>query len=130
MLTEQKDRPLERMMDNSYNGIKKILSADTVLGSPVVTNDGVSIIPVCRITMGFLTGGGEYGTGSFDFPDLPFAGGSGTGMSVNPVGFLVCDGSHVKLVCMDDKSIMEYVAQAVPELVKAVLSKNNEKKNN
>ncbi len=128
MITEQKDRSLERMMENSYKGIKNVLTADTVLGSPIVTNDGISIIPVCRITMGFLTGGGEYGMG-VDFTDLPYAGGSGTGMSVNPVGFLVCDKTRVKIVCMDDKSVMEYVAQAVPELVKAVLGKCNEKKN-
>lgn len=117
------------MMENSYKGIKNILSADTVLGSPIVTNDGVSIIPVCRITMGFLTGGGEYGSVS-DFADMPYAGGSGTGMSVNPIGFLVCDKSHVKLVCMDDKSVMDYVAQTVPELLRAVLGKKDEEKNN
>ena len=129
MITERKDRPLERLMENSYSGLKSILSADTVLGSPIVTNDGVSIIPVCKITMGFLTGGGEYGVNT-DFSDLPFAGGSGTGMSVTPIGFLTCDKSHVKIVSFDDKSAIEYLAQTVPELVKAVVGKNNEKKDN
>ena len=129
MITEQKDRSLERMMANSYSGIKNILSADTVLGSPIVTNDGISIIPICRITMGFLTGGGEY-SGMGDFSDFPYAGGSGTGMSVNPVGFLVCDGGHVKIVCMEDKGVIEYVAQTVPDILKAILGKNNEKKDN
>lgn len=116
-------------MQNSYDGIKNILSADTVLGSPIITNDGISIIPVCRITMGFLTGGGEYGYGA-EFSDLPFAGGSGTGMSVNPIGFLVCDKARVKVVTMDDKGIVEHLAQSVPDILKAVLSKNNEKNSN
>ncbi len=125
---EQKDRSLERMMINSYSGIKNMLSADMVLGSPIITNDGVSIIPVCRLTMGFLTGGGEFG--GENFSDFPYAGGSGTGMSVNPVGFLVCDGNHVKIVCMEDKGALEYIAQTIPEVLKAILGNNNEKKNN
>ncbi len=128
MITEQKNRPLEKLMENSYNGVRNILSADTVMGSPMVTNDGVSIIPICRITMGFLTGGGEYGNG--DVYDMPFAGGSGTGMSVDPVGFLVCDGTHVKIVNMDDKGVLDHLAETVPDILKTILGKNNEKKHN
>ena len=121
-------RSFEKMMENSYSGLKSVLSADTVLGSPIVTNDGVSLIPICRITMGFLTGGGEITAGGYS--DYPFAGGSGTGMSINPVGFLVCDKTKVKLISLEEKGIAEYIAKTVPDILRAVMGKKDEKENN
>ena len=115
---------LQNLMENSYAGLKNLLSADTVLGSPIVTSDGVSIIPVCKITVGFLTGGGEFGSG---FSDYPFAGGSGTGMSVSPIGFLVCNKTSVKMVSMDEKSVAERLTESVSDILKSILSKNDEK---
>lgn len=126
MITET-NRPLEKLMENSYIGLKKILTADTVLGSPIVTNDGISIIPVCKITAGFLTGGGEFFNNTYS--EYPIAGGTGTGMSVNPIGFLVCDKSHVKMIGIEDKGIVDNLIKTVPDIIKSLVNKD-EKENN
>ena len=105
MIIQQQEHPVERIMDNAFTKIRTLVEAETVIGTPVVTADGVSIIPVSKITAGFLTGGGEYSDMSRQtYTEYPFAGGSGAGVSVSPVGFLVSDGKTVKLVNVDENS--------------------------
>ncbi len=108
------EHPIERIMDNAMTKIRTLVDANTIVGDPVVTTDGVSIIPISKVTMGFLTGGGEYGEKE---AELPFAGGSGAGVSVSPVGFLVSDGKTVKLVNIDQKNAFEKLMDTIPEII-------------
>lgn len=128
MIVEQNNNPVERVIENAYNGIKGIMGSDMILGSPVITNEGVSIIPVSRISFGILSGGGEYGAGE-GMSGYPFAGGSGTGMSVIPMAFLVCDGNKVKVVNMEEKSTFECITDIIPEIIKGLTAHNESKKN-
>jgi len=118
MITENDSHPIERIMDNAMTKIKSFARGDTILGEPVVTQDGATIIPVSKVSMGFLTGGGEYGCSSREsFIDYPFAGGSGAGVSVTPIGFLVSDGKSVKLIGMDDKNALEKILETLPNVL-------------
>lgn len=127
MIIEHNEHPIERVMDNAFVKMKGLISADTVVGRPVVTVDGTSIIPVSRVTMGFLTGGGEYSDLSREnYSEYPFAGGSGAGVSVSPVGFLVSDGKCVKLVGVDDKSLYDKLLSLIPDVV-SIFTKKDEK---
>ncbi|MDR0426363.1 MAG: GerW family sporulation protein [Clostridiales bacterium] len=124
MLIEDKSRrehPIERLMDNAFSKLKGLVSSDTVVGAPIRTADGVSIVPITKVTMGFLTGGGEYSDLSRECAgDYPFAGGSGAGVSVSPVGFLVSDGKSIKMVGIDDKNAYDRLFDLIPELVKSL----------
>ena len=123
MIIQQQEHTVERIMDNAFTKIRTLVEADTVIGTPVVTADGVSIIPISKITAGFLTGGGEYSDMSRQtYTEYPFAGGSGAGVSVSPVGFLVSDGKSVKLVNIDDKNPLEKILVTVPEILDEILS--------
>lgn len=127
MIIEHNEHPIERVMDNAFVKMKGLISADTVVGRAVVTVDGTSIIPVSRVTMGFLTGGGEYSDLSREnYSEYPFAGGSGAGVSVSPVGFLVSDGKCVKLVGVDDKSLYDKLLSLIPDVV-SIFTKKDEK---
>lgn len=127
MIIEHNEHPIERVMDNAFVKMKGLISADTVVGKPVATLDGVSIIPISRVTMGFLTGGGEYSDLSREkYSEYPFAGGSGAGVSVSPVGFLVSDGKSVKLVGVDDKSLYDKILSLVPDVVSAFTKRKEE----
>lgn len=118
MIIQQQEHPIERIMDNAFTKIRSLVDADTVIGNPVVTADGVSIIPVSKVTMGFLTGGGEYSDMSRQtYTEYPFAGGSGAGVSVAPIGFLISDGKSVKLVSVDDKNPMDKILDLIPEVL-------------
>lgn len=123
MSIEPSERPIERVMNNAFARMKGLIGADTVVGNPVTTADGTSIVPISRVTMGFLTGGGEYSDLSRERDEFPFAGGSGAGVSVSPVCFLVSDGKSVRLVPVDEKNAYDKLVDSVTSLVEAIVSK-------
>lgn len=128
MIVQEPEHPIERIVDNAFTKIRTLVDADTVIGRPVTTNDGVSIIPVSKVTMGFLTGGGEYGDMSRQsYSQYPFAGGSGAGVSVSPVGFLISDGKSVKLVGVDDKSAFDKILNLIPDVISNLLDGGDKK---
>lgn len=125
MVIDNENHPIERIMDNALTKIRSFVDANTIIGTPIHTMDGISIVPISRVTMGFLTGGGEYGDIVNTYEQLPFAGGSGAGVSVSPVGFLVSNGQTVKLVNIDDKSAFENILELIPKLVSSVFCNNS-----
>lgn len=127
MIIREEEHPIERIMDTAFSKIKTLVDADTIVGRPIMTADGVSIIPVSKVSMGFLTGGGEYSDMSReDYSEYPFAGGSGAGVSVAPIGFIVSDGKTVKLVNVDDKSPFDKILSLIPELADVFLNKDEQ----
>jgi len=129
MIIENETHPIERIMDNAMVKIRSFAASDTIVGTPVVTADGASIIPVSKVTMGFLTGGGEYSDLSQDScNDYPFAGGSGAGVSVTPVAFLVSDGKCVRLIGMDDKSAFEKILETIPDVLDSLFQDKSKKR--
>lgn len=120
MILESETRPIERLMSGAYDSIKGLISADTVVGNPIKADNGTVIIPVSKVTMGFITGGGEYGERQPSDP--AFAGGSGAGMSVVPVGFLVSCGNEIKLVGIDDKSVTDKIIDLIPEAIRFAMN--------
>ena len=100
--------PIESLMKTTMESLKSMVDVNTVVGEPVETKDGTVIVPVSRVSFGFVAGGGDdaaFGGGGSDEAEgqegdfdssgsqgsLPFTGGSGVGMSVSPVGFLIVD---------------------------------------
>ncbi|MDR3318696.1 MAG: GerW family sporulation protein [Clostridiales bacterium] len=125
---EQKDNTernrLESIMDTAMERMKALADADTIVGSPVVIGNGKTVIPVSKVTIGFLTGGGEYGAGveSKKHENFPFAGGSGGGISVTPIGFLIDNGGGVKMVAIDGESAYEKILGIVPDIIESFVS--------
>ena len=88
---------LSEMISNSLKSLKEISDSETIIGSPIVTASGVTVIPVSKLSMGFVGGGLDYSKKLKSKPDLKeysmnepnFGGGGGTGVSLVPVAFLV-----------------------------------------
>ena len=80
--------PIESIMSTTMENLKDMIDVNVVVGDAVETGAGATIIPISRVSFGFVSGGGEYGTTQ---PKLPFAGGAGTGVSVNPVSYTHLD---------------------------------------
>lgn len=117
--------PIERIMTNAMTKIKTLVDTDTIIGTPVTTADGTMLIPVSQVSMGFLTGGGEYSdTGnSKKIEAFPFAGGSGAGVSVKPIGFLVNTGSVIKMISLDGENAYSKILDLVPKVIESFMSK-------
>lgn len=83
---------MDELLKRCIDSIKSAVENDNVIGKPIVNGDGTVILPVNKLSYGFVVGGGEYGIVKDAKPDgvLPHASASGGGVTVTPLGFLVC----------------------------------------
>lgn len=117
-----KPHPIENLMKTAMESIKQMVDVNTVVGDAVETNDGTVIIPVSQVSCGFVTGGGEYELReSGPKPqELPFGGGSGAGVSVRPVGFLVCRPNEVRLLSVYGNQLAERMVDIAPQIMEKI----------
>lgn len=112
---------IEEVMSTAMHNIRSLVDVDIVVGQPIASNSNVTIIPLTKVTVGFVSGGGEYYSELKEIKketEYPFAGGSGAGLNLQPIGFLSISGSDVKIIKIDSKSAIEKLIEAVPEVAK------------
>lgn len=90
------DHPINSLMDTTLKKIKEMTDVNTIIGDPITTPDGTTIIPVSKVTYGFASGGSDLPT-KRENKDC-FGGGSGAGVTINPVAFLSIHNGSVKLI--------------------------------
>jgi len=115
-------------MKTAMQSIKEMVDVNTVVGDAVETNDGTVIIPVSQVVCGFAAGGGDYELANGSGKELPFAGGSGAGVSVKPVGFLVVRMNDVRLISTHGNPLAERMVDLAPQVMEkleALLQKRN-----
>ena len=110
--------PIEGMMDVTMEKIKSMVDANTIIGNPINLADGTLVLPISKVTFGFASGGS-------DFPSKTtqelFGGGSGAGVTIQPVGFLVAKDGNVRVMQLADTSnSVDRALSLVPELVDKV----------
>lgn len=125
----EKNSKIEDLVDTSIDKIKTLVEANTIIGETIVTEDGKTIIPVSKISVGFVSGGGEYSDNSSRrvANHYPMAGGSGGGISVNPIGFLIDDGTSIRFINVGDTNAYQTVLNLINKLIDKIGEKNNEK---
>ena len=108
------DKKIDSIMEKTAEKLTGLVDVNTVIGSPVVTASGAQVIPFTKVTMGYLSGGGEYGEVKKIENDecLPFAGGAGTVVNVKPAGFLIDDGKECRIVRVTDDPLDGLVEKA------------------
>lgn len=130
-------------MKATLESLKDMIDVNTVVGDPVETPDGQVIIPVSRVSVGFAAGGSEFGgrgggqrMQADDFGDeqdgghqgggLPFGGGSGAGISVQPLGFLVVGKENIRMLPVDQRQGWEKLVDLAPQLVERIGARVNQ----
>jgi sporulation protein YtfJ len=118
------DHPIQGLMKTAMESIKDMVDVNTIVGDPVEVPDGSVIMPVSRVAFGFAAGGSEFQAAKMagENPDLPFGGGSGAGVSVQPVAFLVVGNGQVRMLPVDANTIVERLVDVAPQLVNQVQS--------
>lgn len=122
--------PIEGLMKTAMESIKEMVDVNTIVGDPVETPDGSVIIPVSRVACGFAAGGGEFepaadqaqknGGQSEDKEagmGMPFGGGSGAGVSVQPVGFLVVGQGQIRMLPVDGNAVVDRIIDVAPSIL-------------
>ena len=122
------EKNLEGLLNVSLENIKGLVDSNSIIGSPITTPDGATIIPVSKMSFGFASGGSDFPTTS---PKDMFGGGSGGGVTISPVAFLVIKGDSVRMIQVADKdSVSERIANMVPDAIDTVSSLISSKKKN
>ena len=85
------ENKIPEIIKSSLENVRSIVDANTVVGDPIITNAGTTIIPISKISVGVATGGVDYSAKSESPKPQNFGGGGGTGLSVAPIGFLIID---------------------------------------
>ena len=106
------------MTSGTISTIRSMVDTNTIVGQPITTPDGVTLIPISKVSFGFGSGGGDYGKA----PKDNFGGGSAAGVKIDPVAFLVIkDGStRVLPVAVPPTSTMERIVEKVPDIIDIV----------
>ena len=121
------------LIASAMDKVKTIVDSSTIVGESIMTPDGATIIPISKVTVGFVVGGGEYADLSARrvANHFPMSGGSSGGMSVSPVGFLVLqkDGT-VEFVNVENKTLYQTVLNMFNSLLEKMQKDENDEQQN
>ena len=124
---------LPNMLDATIAKLKEMVSVNSVVGDPIVTADGVTIIPVSNVSVGFGGGGSDFVSKNVNHQDNPFGGGVGAGVKVTPVAFLIIKDGSVRMlpVATPAKTTADRIVEMVPDTldkIAAFVDSRTEKK--
>ena len=122
------EHPIEGLMTTAMNSIQDMIDVNTIIGEPIETSNNIAIIPISKVSFGFAAGGSEFKGETVDEYRkrekeeevqyrLPFGGGSGAGVTINPIAFLVIQGENVKLMPVNYSSSIDKLLDYIPDLL-------------
>lgn len=116
------------LISSAMEKLKTIMDSSTIVGESLQTPDGTTIIPISKVTVGFVVGGGEYADLSSRrvANHFPMSGGSSGGMSVSPVGFLIIfDSGDVEFVNVENKTLYQTILNMFNSLLQKIDKENS-----
>lgn len=127
------EHPIEGLMITAMNSIQDMIDVNTIIGEPIETSNNVIIIPISKVTFGFAAGGSEFKgetINEYSRKDeeeqvqyrLPFGGGSGAGVNINPIAFLVVQSNNVKLLPVSHSSAVDKLLDYMPDAIEKINS--------
>lgn len=129
------DHPIQGLMQTAMTNIREMVDVNTIIGDPVETPDGTVILPVSKVGFGFAAGGSEFEAGqthnvAADGAEHPFGGGSGGGVSITPIGFLIVHGNNVRLLSTDNQNqLYDRLIDMAPNVMERIQSFISQGKN-
>lgn len=122
------EHPIEGLMQTAMNSIRDMVDVNTIIGEPIETSNNMVIIPISKVCFGFAAGGSEFSGETIDEYKkkdkeeqvqyrLPFGGGSGAGVSINPVAFLVINNDSIKLMPVSHASTIDKLMDYIPDVI-------------
>ena len=125
------EHPIEGLMTTAMNSIQDMVDVNTIIGEPIETSNNIVIIPISKVSFGFAAGGSEFKGETIDEYKkvdkeeaiqyrLPFGGGAGAGVSINPVAFLVITNDNVRLMPVNHSSSIDKLMDYIPDLMERV----------
>lgn len=115
------NNPISQLMQTTMDNVKNVLKVDTVVGDPIITPDGITLVPISKISLGFGGGGVEFNakkTGE----TRPYGGGNATGVKIEPIGFLVIKEGTVRMINVTPpaSNTVDRIIDMVPQVMDRV----------
>lgn len=110
---------VEKIVGLLTENLKNMIDTKMIVGEAIHA-EGVTILPISKLSVGFVSGGGEYNKKNEKEKTPPFAGGSGAGYSVSPVGFVVISDGEVKVIKVSPNELVSKFVDILPEVVDAI----------
>ena len=122
-----KNKKIDSIMEKTAERLTGLVDVNTVIGNPIVSASGAQIIPFTKVTMGYLSGGGEYGEVKAIKDDecFPFAGGAGTVINLKPAGFLIDDGVECRIVKITEDPL-DGIIEKTSEIIGKIVNKKED----
>ena len=114
---------LDELVNSSIQNIKDLAKTNTIIGEPILSPSGSVIIPISKVSVGFVVGGGQYNSILKKLP-YPMAGGSGGGITLSPIGFIIESKDEVKFVDTENKNAYQTVLNLLNTLINKLGNKN------
>ena len=122
------EHPIESLMMTTMSSIQNMVDVNTIIGEPIESQSGITIIPISKVCFGFAAGGSEFSGETMKEYNkknedeeiqykLPFGGGAGAGVSIHPIAFLVVQNNNVKLMSVNHDSCIDKLLEYVPDLM-------------
>ena len=113
------NHPLPDMMGETMNKIREMVGANAIVGDPITLGDSLTIIPISKVSFGFAGGGSDFVPKSASGSDAPFGGGTGAGVNITPIAFLVCKDDNVRLlpIAQPASNTVDRILDQAPELL-------------
>ena len=135
------DHPIESIMLTAMNSIKDMIDVNTIIGEPIQASNNIEVIPISKVSFGFAAGGSEYNGETVNQYKkqekdeqieyrLPFGGGSGAGVSLSPVAFLVIQGEVIKLLPVNHTNSLDKLLDYIPDLFEKISCMMDKSMNN
>lgn len=124
---------LPNMLDNTISKIREMIDVNSVVGDPITTADGVTIIPISKVSVGFGGGGSDFVSKNVNHQENPFGGGVGAGVKVTPIAFLIVKDGNVRMlpVAAPANTTADRIVELVPDAldkIAAFVDSRTEKK--
>ncbi len=115
------NNPISELMQTTMDNVKKVLKVDTVVGDPIITPDGITLVPISKISLGFGGGGVEFNSKKAG-EARPYGGGNATGVKIEPIGFLVIKEGTVRMINVTPpaSNTVDRIIDLVPQVMDRV----------
>lgn len=125
------NNPIGELMQATMENVKNVLKVDTVVGDPIITQDGITLVPISKISLAFGGGGVEFSSKKGNADSKPYGGGNATGVKIEPMGFLVIKDGVVRMINVTPpaSNTVDRIIDLVPQVmdrVDAFISKQKE----
>lgn len=121
----EKNHPIGDLITTTMEKIREMIDVNTIIGQPISTPDGITLIPVSKVSFGFGSGGSDFASKQSQQPNA-FGGGAGAGVNIVPVAFIVIKDGYAKVlnIVQESPSSLDKLIDSAPELIDKISALN------